>query len=74
VGDTIRVKDQEGVVENIGVRTTTWHVENVQVLCNAMIFAEVVANHSHAREPCPARLRQARRRPVLSTSCCRCDC
>src|SRR4051794_34597049 len=52
VGDTIRVKDQEGVVENIGVRTTTLRtVHNVRVMVpNAMIFAEVVANQSEARE------------------------
>jgi small conductance mechanosensitive channel len=52
VGDTIRVKDQEGTVENIGVRTTTLRtVQNVQVLVpNALIFAEIVANHSTATE------------------------
>jgi small-conductance mechanosensitive channel len=52
VGDTIRIKDQEGVVENIGVRTTTLRtVQNVQVLVpNALVFAEIVANHSHAAE------------------------
>jgi len=52
VGDTIKVKDQEGVVENIGVRTTTLlTVQNVRVLVpNAMIFAEVVANQSEATE------------------------
>ena len=51
VGDTIRVKDQEGVVENIGVRTTWLRTaENVQVLVpNALVFAEVVSNHTHAR-------------------------
>src|SRR5207244_8363587 len=50
VGDTIRVKDQEGVVENIGVRTTELRTsENVQVLVpNAVVFAEVVTNHTHA--------------------------
>ncbi len=55
VGDTIRVKDQEGTVENIGVRTTTLRTpENVQILVpNAVIFAEIVANRSHAREPVP---------------------
>jgi small-conductance mechanosensitive channel len=49
VGDTIRVKDQEGAVENIGVRTTTLRThENVQVLVpNAVIFAEIVSNRSH---------------------------
>ncbi len=56
VGDTIRVKDQEGVVENVGVRTTTLRtLENVQVLVpNATIFAEVVANQSQSREPLAA--------------------
>ena len=56
VGDTIRVKDQEGTVENIGVRTTTLRTrENVQVLVpNAVIFAEIVSNRSHVREPLPA--------------------
>src|SRR6267378_4873392 len=54
VGDTIKVKDQLGVVENIGVRTTTLRTtENVQVLVpNAVVFAEVVTNHTHAR-PAP---------------------
>lgn len=48
VGDTIRVKDQQGTVENIGVRTTLLRTpDNVQVLVpNAMVFAEVVTNHS----------------------------
>ena len=51
VGDTIRVKDQEGVVENVGVRTTQLRTDdNVQILVpNATIFAEVVSNHTHAR-------------------------
>jgi small-conductance mechanosensitive channel len=50
VGDTIRVKDQEGVVENIGVRTTELRsTDNVQILVpNAVVFAEVVTNHTHA--------------------------
>src|SRR5207302_2205674 len=53
VGDTIRVKDQQGVVENIGVRTTELRTsENVQVLVpNAVVFAEVVTNHTHATAP-----------------------
>src|SRR5437868_6098231 len=53
VGDTIRVKDQQGVVENIGVRTTELRTpENVQVLVpNAVVFAEVVTNHTHALAP-----------------------
>ncbi len=53
VGDTIRVKDQQGVVENIGVRTTELRSpDNVQILVpNAVVFAEVVTNHSHAVVP-----------------------
>jgi small-conductance mechanosensitive channel len=49
VGDTICVKDQQGVVENIGVRTTQLRtVENVQVLVpNTVVFTEVVTNHTH---------------------------
>jgi small-conductance mechanosensitive channel len=56
VGDTIRVKDQEGTVENIGVRTTVLRTrDNVQVLVpNAVIFAEIVANRSQVHEPVPA--------------------
>src|ERR1700682_5814470 len=51
VGDTIRVKEQQGVVENIGVRTTELRTsDNVQVLVpNVMVFGEVVTNHSPAR-------------------------
>jgi small-conductance mechanosensitive channel len=51
VGDTIRVKDQLGVVENIGVRTTLLRTaDNVQVLVpNATVFGEVVTNHTFAR-------------------------
>lgn len=54
VGDLIKVKEQEGRVENIGVRTTTLRTpENIQILVpNAMVFAEVVANRSQA-EPGP---------------------
>jgi small-conductance mechanosensitive channel len=57
VGDTIKVKDQQGVVENIGVRTTQLRTtDNVQVLVpNAMVFAEVVTNHTEARpRPSPS--------------------
>jgi small-conductance mechanosensitive channel len=53
VGDTIRIKEQQGVVENIGVRTTMLRTpENVQVLVpNVMVFTEVVTNHTHAHPP-----------------------
>jgi small conductance mechanosensitive channel len=59
VGDTIMIKEQLGVVENIGVRTTVLRTEdNVQVLVpNAVVFTEVVTNHSHEikhAEPEPA--------------------
>jgi small-conductance mechanosensitive channel len=56
VGDTIRVKDQQGVVENIGVRTTQLRTaENVQVLVpNATVFGEVVSNHTYAEPAAPA--------------------
>ena len=56
VGDTIRVKDQQGVVENIGVRTTELRTaDNVQILVpNAIVFAEVVTNHTHAITVPPA--------------------
>ncbi len=56
VGDTIRVKDQLGVVENIGVRTTLLRTaDNVQVLVpNATVFGEVVTNHTYARPAEPA--------------------
>src|SRR5438477_386930 len=51
VGDTIRVKEQLGVVENIGVRTTQLRTtDNVQVLVpNATVFSEVVTNHTFAQ-------------------------
>jgi small-conductance mechanosensitive channel len=56
VGDTIRVKEQQGKVENIGVRTTTLRTpDNVQVLVpNAVLFVEVVTNHSNERPTSPA--------------------
>jgi small conductance mechanosensitive channel len=56
VGDTIRVKEQLGVVENIGVRTTQLRTkDNVQVLVpNATVFGEVVANHTYAQAPTPS--------------------
>jgi small-conductance mechanosensitive channel len=55
LGDTIAVKDQRGVVETIGLRTTTLRTdENVQVLIpNMTIFAEIVQNRTQAR-PKPA--------------------
>ena len=48
VGDVIKVKDQQGTVIQVGIRTTTLlTAENVQVLVpNAVVFAEVVSNYS----------------------------
>jgi small-conductance mechanosensitive channel len=56
VGDTIRVKDQTGVVENIGLRTTQLRTnDNVQVMVpNATVFGEVVANQTYQRPTGPA--------------------
>jgi small-conductance mechanosensitive channel len=49
IGDEISVKDQRGVVENIGIRTTRLrNADNVQVIIpNAVVFAEVVANRTN---------------------------
>jgi small-conductance mechanosensitive channel len=51
LGDTIAVKDQRGVVETIGIRTTILRTdENVQVLIpNMTIFAEIVQNRTQVR-------------------------
>ena len=49
LGDVVAVKDQRGVVETIGIRTTTLRTdENVYVMIpNAMMFAEIVANRTY---------------------------
>jgi small-conductance mechanosensitive channel len=51
IGEHIRVKEFEGRVEDIGVRTTNLRtVENAEVLIpNAIVFAEVVSNRTHVR-------------------------
>ena len=58
LGDVVAVKDQRGVVETIGIRTTTLRTEdNVQVLIpNMTMFAEIVSNRTHViqRPPEPA--------------------
>ena len=48
LGDVVVVKDQCGVVETIGIRTTTLRTdENVQVVIpNMTIFAEVLSNRT----------------------------
>ena len=67
VGETIRVKDQMGTVENIGVRTTMLRTQdNVHVLVpNAIVFAEVVSNHTWAKAPEPE---QAEETPTISSA------
>ena len=56
VGDTIKVKDQQGVVENIGVRTTQLRTaDNIQVLVpNAMVFSRG-GRQPHVRAAADAR-------------------
>ena len=55
IGDEISVKDHRGVVETIGVRTTTLRTaENVHIMIpNAIIFADVVANRTYERSATP---------------------
>lgn len=52
LGDIVGVKDQHGVVETIGIRTTTLRTEdNVYVMIpNAVMFAEIVANRTYVQE------------------------
>jgi small-conductance mechanosensitive channel len=56
IGDEISVKDQRGVVEHIGIRTTRLrNADNVQyIIPNAVMFAEVVANRTNEVKPKPA--------------------
>jgi small-conductance mechanosensitive channel len=55
IGDEISLKDQRGIVENIGIRTTRLRTENnVQVIIpNGVVFAEVVANRTNEVKPPP---------------------
>lgn len=55
LGDVVVVKDQRGVVETIGIRTTTLRTdENVKVLIpNSTMFVEVVLNRTDFK-PNPA--------------------
>ena len=53
IGEEVSVKDYRGVVETIGVRTTTLRTpENAVILVpNALVLTEVVANRTHERRP-----------------------
>jgi len=55
IGDEISVKDQRGVVEHIGIRTTLLrNADNVQIIIpNAVVFAEMVANRTNETKPTP---------------------
>jgi small-conductance mechanosensitive channel len=55
IGDEISVKDQRGVVEHIGIRTTLLrNADNVQIIIpNGVVFAELVANRTNERKPDP---------------------
>jgi small-conductance mechanosensitive channel len=53
IGDEISVKDQRGIVEYIGIRTTRLrNADNVQyIIPNAVVFAEVVQNRTNEVKP-----------------------
>jgi small-conductance mechanosensitive channel len=55
LGDVITIKDQRGVVETIGIRTTTLRTdENVEVLIpNMTVFTDVVTNRTQFRPKPP---------------------
>jgi small-conductance mechanosensitive channel len=57
IGDEISIKDQRGVVEHIGIRTTRLrNPDNVQIVIpNGVMFAEIVANRTNEikKEPEP---------------------
>jgi small-conductance mechanosensitive channel len=56
IGDEISIKDQRGIVEHIGIRTTRLrNADNVQVIVpNGVVFAEIVANRTNEIKPPPA--------------------
>ena len=58
IGDEISVKDQRGIVEHIGIRTTRLRTEaNVLVaIPNAVVFSEMVLNRTNERKPADARV------------------
>jgi small-conductance mechanosensitive channel len=56
IGDEISIKDQRGVVETIGIRTTMLrNIDNVQIIIpNSVMFAELVLNRTNEKKPEPA--------------------
>jgi small-conductance mechanosensitive channel len=55
IGDEISIKDQRGIVETIGIRTTMLrNADNVQIIIpNAVVFAELISNRTNERKPEP---------------------
>jgi small-conductance mechanosensitive channel len=51
LGDTVKVKEHEGVVEHVGIRTMVLKTSaNVQILIpNSIVISEVVSNQTHAK-------------------------
>jgi len=58
IGDEISIKDQRGIVEHIGIRSTRLRTAtNVLVaIPNAMLFAELVLNRTNERAPTEVRV------------------
>ena len=58
IGDEISIKDQRGIVEHIGIRTTRLRTEqNVMVqIPNAVVFSEMVLNRTNERKPTDVRV------------------
>ena len=55
IGDEISIKDQRGIVEHIGIRTTQLrNADNVQIIIpNGVVFAELIANRTNEIKPEP---------------------
>jgi small conductance mechanosensitive channel len=55
IGDTVRIKDHEGVVEHVGFRTMVLKTaDDAHVLIpNSLVIAEVVSNRTRATQPLP---------------------
>jgi small-conductance mechanosensitive channel len=70
LGDLITIKDQKGVVETIGIRTTTLRTdENVEILIpNMTVFTDVVTNRTQFRPKPPEPGDSPETSPVPETS------
>jgi small conductance mechanosensitive channel len=56
IGDTVRIKEHEGVVEHVGFRTMVLKTaDDARVLIpNSLVIAEVVSNRTRVTQPPPA--------------------